>query len=296
VTLVCETNILRMAFGRLRAIARARAKGIKAIAYRSVDFFEGRPVHELSLGLAASLATKDKTECGMPGTFYFAPGLAVAPPKNVQKWKYLKIVNGSHGLARQIKLHPDEPAMPQPGDARYDEDVWWLEKPPEYVVVEFPGSALDPKAPLEGLPPHCVAVPFSPKHSFQHALTKAQRSTFAALSGGTKQMHTIKIQRANVPLICVEGVTGYGAQCLTMEDGIVVQGTWLGNSYISASGPYTHMSRVRNFSKCVFLKDLRVDTVKKFGLDADLVADWHRLQALKQATKLAHPIPEDGTA
>mmetsp|Transcript_1632 Transcript_1632/g.4898 ORF Transcript_1632/g.4898 Transcript_1632/m.4898 type:complete len:93 (+) Transcript_1632:364-642(+) len=44
---------------------------------------------------------------------------------------------------------------------------------------------------------------------------------------------------------------------------------------------------------CVFLKDLRVDTVKKFGLDADLVADWHRLQALKQATKLAHPIPED---
>jgi hypothetical protein len=100
----------------------------------------------------------------------------------------------------------------------------------------------------------------------------------------------------NVPLICVEGVTGYGAQCLTMEDGIVVQGTWLGNSYISASGPYTHMSRVRNFSKCVFLKDLRVDTVKKFGLDADLVADWHRLQALKQATKLAHPIPEDGTA
>jgi hypothetical protein len=32
------------------------------------------------------------------------------------------------------------------------------------------------------------------------------------------------------------------------------------------------------------------------GLDADLVADWHRLQALKQATKLAHPIPEDGTA
>jgi hypothetical protein len=263
---------------------------MKAIAYRSVDLFEGQPLHELSAGLAASLAAKDKTECGMPAVFYFAPGLACAPPKNVQKWKYLKIVNGSLGYMQEIKLHPDEPAMPQPGEARYDEDVWWLLKPPEYVVVEFPWSALE--TPLEGLPPHCVAVPFSPTHSFRHPLTKPQRTKFAAMSGGTKQMDTITIKRANVPLICVEGVTGYGAQCLTMEDGIVVQGMWLGK-VIPASGPYTHMSRVRNFGKCVFLKKLHVDTVKNFRLDADLVADWHRLQALKQATKLAHPIPED---
>jgi len=34
---------------------------------------------------------------------------------------------------------------------------------------------------------------------------------------------------------------------------------------------HQHMSRVRNFGKCVFLKPLRVDTVKRFGLDADLV-------------------------
>jgi len=62
--------------------------------------------------------------------------------------------------------------------------------------------------------------------------------------------------RANIPLLCTKGLTGYGAQCLTIEDGIILDGTWKGN-VINASDPYTYVSRVRNSSMCVFLKPLR---------------------------------------
>jgi len=106
----------------------------------------------MNIKLADQLSTEDKTECGMPLVFMFATNLACAPPKNIQRLKYLQIVNGSRGFMRSIKVDPDEPRMPRQGEPRYDPGVWWLEKPPLYVVVEFLDSKLDPTKPLEGLP------------------------------------------------------------------------------------------------------------------------------------------------
>jgi hypothetical protein len=300
-TLVCERNVVRMSFGRLRAIGKAKAAGMKAIGYVSTDEFEGRPLREWSKKVAAKLFTEDKKH-NMPAVFMYAPNLACAPPANIACLKYLRIVNGSKGFMRSIKLNPNEPPMPKRGEPRYDPDVWWLTSPPEYVVVHFPDSKLDPDKPLDGLPSKCVAIHFSAKHRFKYELTAVQRRYFAE----TSTMTSISIGRANIPLLCVEGLTGYGAQCLTIPDGIVLEGNWRSNEetedeatkhgkqdVIWASTPYTSISRVRNPSKCVLLHPLRVSTLEKFALPQDLVADWRRLQELKRKTKLKYPLDEE---
>jgi hypothetical protein len=302
-TLVCERNLIRMSFGRLRAIGKAKAAGMKAIGYVSTDEFQGRPLREWSEKLATKLFTEDKKH-NMPAVFMYAPDLACAPPANVARLKYLRIVNGSKGFMRSIKLNPEEPPMPKRGESRYDPDVWWLAFPPEYVVVHFPDSKLDPERPLDGLPPKCVAIHLAAKYRFKYELTAMQRRCLAE----TSTMTSISIGRANIPLLCVEGLTGYGAQCLTMRDGIVLDGDWCSyeedeedddseqrrkRNVIWASVPYTSISRVRNSSKCVVLNPLRVSTLRKFSLPKDLVADWRRLQALKDKTKLRHSLDEE---
>jgi hypothetical protein len=136
-----------------------------------------------------------------------------------------------------------------------------------------------------------------------YELTATQRRYLAE----TSTMTSISIGRANIPLLCVEGLTGYGAQCLTIWDGIVLDGDWCSyeededdvtkqrskRNVIWASTPYTSISRVRNSSKCVVLNPLCVSTLRKFSLPKDLVADWRRLQALKEKTKLRHPLDEE---
>ena len=284
--LITHDNLTRLTFGVFRIIARAKQNGTKAIGYRTVDYDgdTGRPLYETFPRLAAYLKNVDKT-ANMAHDFLFTPGIRASPPQNTRWGKYIGVINGADLIMKHIALDPREPSAPLPGEPRYDADVHWLQYPPLYIICLVVGSDVQ----LDGLPRGCVPVYYDPSHSFQWQLSTRQQAYLKNAKG--KPIIKLKIKRANVPALCVEGKTSYGVQGSTFNH---VIGMWpKGNGNLVASKMYTTLSRATGSKAYASLTRITVHDLERLYVPKDILAEERRLHRLAVITRVRYAHPDD---
>jgi hypothetical protein len=279
--LVTHDNLTRLTFGNYRTIARAKHSNTKAIGYRTVDYDgdSGRPLCEIHPRLATYLHNVDKP-ANMAHDFMFAPGINVSPPKNTEWGKFLGVINGANLVMKHIALDPREPQAPMLGEPRYDPDVHWLQYPPLYIIC----LVVDLDIQLDGLPHGCVPIYYDPNHSYRWKLGKTQQAFLSNLRG--KPVITIKIKRANIPALCVEGKTSYGVQGSQFTH---VIGMWpKGSGNLVASKMYTILSRPTGSKAYATLTRITEHDFARLYVPKDILAEERRLHRLAAITRVRY--------
>jgi hypothetical protein len=176
---------------------------------------------------AGLLAATTRGTDRQPGMFPFVLDMEVMLRVNIGV--PLGLCNGSRGYIRDIIFDDGVQGRLVPSAA--DPNVFFMEKQPKCIIVEFPNATLP--RPLTGLPPnHVPIVPV--KQSFKY---------------GPKQN---VVYRSQFPLVPCKAVTGYNVQGQTLEAGAVVDLHPAPRS--SAADVYVSLSRVTSWKKLALLR------------------------------------------
>ena len=126
-------------------------------------------------------------------------------------------------------------------------------------------------------------------HSFQWLLGPAQRAYLRNVKG--KPIIKLKVRRANIPALCVEGKTSYGVQGSTFHH---VIGMWpKGNGNLVASKMYTTLSRPTGSNAYASLTRITKHDLERLYVPKVILAEERRLHRLAAQTRVRYDHPDD---
>ena len=134
-----------------------------------------------------------------------------------------------------------------------------------------------------------MPIYFDPNHTFSWPLSVRQQDYLRSVQGRPKP--TLKVNRANIPALCVEGKTTYGVHGSTFKH---VMGMWpAGSGSLVASKMYTTLSRPTGSKAYATLTSITDRDLKRLYVPKDILAEERRLAKLAANTRIHYNSPDD---